>query len=114
MPDNIEQDLKVLKEALKNPAIQHIFAMNGYLADIINNKDEAYLFEYANNEVQEKAYGFCASDLLSGNALNMLSAIQTFEKSSSIEAALKSAAIISAMAIKAAENDKMDIREYIR
>ena len=114
MSDNIEQDLKVLKEALKNPSIQHIFAMNGYLADIINNKDEAYLFEYANNEVQEKAYGFCASDLLSGNASNMLHAIQTFEKSSSIEAALKSAAIISAMAIKAAENDKMDIREVIK
>lgn len=113
--DNIEQDLKVLKEALKNPAIQHIFAMNGYLADIINkDKDEAYLFEYVNNEVQEKAYGFCASDLLTGNASNMLHTIQTFEKNSSIEAALKSAAIISAMAIKAAENDNMDIREVIK
>lgn len=113
--ENLHTDLNIVHEALKNPSIQHIFAMNGYLTDIPDlNKDEAYFFEYKNGSVNNEGKGFPASDLLTGSGSNMLHAIQELETINSLEAALKSTAIISAMVVTAAQHDKMDLNDILK
>lgn len=99
------KEIEVLKGTLNNPYVQHVFALNGCLVDVIPNKDKAFFFEYKDGKVNGAARGFQASEFFTGNLNGMTHAIQELTHVPEIEAAFKSCALRSGMLLLSNEKD---------
>lgn len=100
-----DNEIEVLNATLNNPDVQHVFALNGYLVDVIPNKDKAFFFEYKDGKVNGTARGFQASEFFTGNLNGMTHAIQEITHIPEIEAAFKSCALRSGMILLSNEED---------
>ena len=106
-------DIDILKSVFCVPKVQHIFALNGYLADTIKDKNKAFFFEYKDGKANGVARGFHASEFITGNLNGMTKAIQEIDQVSEIEAAFKSCSLHAGMVMLGTEADGRDTNALI-
>lgn len=101
-----KEDIVTLKNTFENPSVQHVFALNGYLVDAIQDKNKAFLFEYKDGKVNGVARGFQAGEFYTQNFNGMAQAIQEIDNISNTEAAFKSCALYAGIITQFNEEEK--------